>query len=207
MPDSKTGAKTIPLNEPALEVLADAKRAEGNPYVIVGTRESAYLTDLQKPWRRVRKADELEDVCIHDLRHTFASRALALGEGLPMIGRLLGHRRVETTARYAHLARDFGEGIRRAHRRQHCRRYTVEIPYPSPTTPSRRTFRLLDLASAHQVLPLAHERRPDCQTGHTAVQEQSDPTSTAKELASKGLDPGPRHRAVAATVRAAQSAD
>ena len=106
MPDSKTGAKTIPLNEPALEVLADAKRAEGNPYVIVGTRESAYLTDLQKPWRRVRKADELEDVCIHDLRHTFASRALALGEGLPMIGRLLGHRRVETTARYAHLARD-----------------------------------------------------------------------------------------------------
>ena len=43
---------------------------------------------------------------IHDLRHSFASRALALGEGLPIIGRLLGHRRVETTARYAHLARD-----------------------------------------------------------------------------------------------------
>ena len=43
---------------------------------------------------------------IHDLRHSFASRALALGEGLPIIGRLLGHRRIETTARYAHLARD-----------------------------------------------------------------------------------------------------
>ena len=41
-----------------------------------------------------------------DLRHSFASQALALGEGLPIIGRLLGHRRVETTARYAHLARD-----------------------------------------------------------------------------------------------------
>lgn len=39
-------------------------------------------------------------------RHSFASRALALGEGLSIIGRLLGHRRVETTARYAHLARD-----------------------------------------------------------------------------------------------------
>ena len=48
----------------------------------------------------------LEDARIHDLRHCFASRALALGEGLPIIGRLLGHRRVETTARYAHLARD-----------------------------------------------------------------------------------------------------
>ena len=48
----------------------------------------------------------LDDARIHDLRHSFASRALALGEGLPIIGRLLGHRRVETTARYAHLARD-----------------------------------------------------------------------------------------------------
>ena len=40
----------------------------------------------------------------HDLRHSFASRALALGESLPMIGKLLGHRKVQTTARYAHLA-------------------------------------------------------------------------------------------------------
>ena len=46
------------------------------------------------------------DAAEHAFRHTFASRALALGEGLPIIGRLLGHRRVETTARYAHLARD-----------------------------------------------------------------------------------------------------
>ena len=42
----------------------------------------------------------------HDLRHSHASRALSLGESLPMIGKLLGHRKVQTTARYAHLARD-----------------------------------------------------------------------------------------------------
>ena len=48
----------------------------------------------------------LEDVRLHDLRHSLASRALALGEGLPMIGDLLGHRMVTTTARYTHLARD-----------------------------------------------------------------------------------------------------
>ena len=48
----------------------------------------------------------LDDVRIHDLRHSFASRALALGESLPMIGKLLGHGKIETTARYAHLARD-----------------------------------------------------------------------------------------------------
>ena len=43
---------------------------------------------------------------LHDLRHSYASRALALGESLPMIGKLLGHSKIETTARYAHLARD-----------------------------------------------------------------------------------------------------
>ena len=42
----------------------------------------------------------------HDLRRCFASRALALGESLTMIGKLLGHTQVQTTARYAHLARD-----------------------------------------------------------------------------------------------------
>ncbi len=48
----------------------------------------------------------LEDVRLHDLRHSYASRALFLGESLSMIGRLLGHSSIDTTARYAHLARD-----------------------------------------------------------------------------------------------------
>ena len=49
----------------------------------------------------------MHDLHIHDFRNSFASRVLALGEGLPIIGRLFGHREVvETTARYAHLARD-----------------------------------------------------------------------------------------------------
>ena len=103
---SKTGAKTIPLNGPALEILATTERIDGNPYVIVGTGEKAHLTDLQKPWRRVRKAAGLEDVRIHDLRHTFASEAVMGGESLPMVGRILGHTQAQTTARYAHLADD-----------------------------------------------------------------------------------------------------
>ena len=106
LPDSKTGAKTIPLNGPALEVLAGVKRVEGNVYVITGTTEGAHLTDLQKPWRRVRKAAGLEDVRIHDLRHTLASEAVMGGESLPMVGRILGHTQAQTTARYAHLADD-----------------------------------------------------------------------------------------------------
>lgn len=75
----------------------------------MGDRRQAprsHLTDLQRPWRRIRKRAGLEDVRIYDLRHSFASRAQALGESLTMIGKLLGHTQVQTTARYAHLARD-----------------------------------------------------------------------------------------------------
>ena len=64
------------------------------------------MKNVNDPWEIVRKRAELEDVRLHDLRHTFASRALALGESLPVIGKLLGHSQVETTARYAHLTRD-----------------------------------------------------------------------------------------------------
>ncbi|MCY4585886.1 MAG: tyrosine-type recombinase/integrase, partial [Bryobacterales bacterium] len=65
-----------------------------------------HMKKLDNAWRTIRSRAGLEDVRLHDLRHSFASRALALGESLPMIGKLLGHRRVESTARYAHLARD-----------------------------------------------------------------------------------------------------
>lgn len=61
---------------------------------------------MQKPWRRIRQQAGLGDVRIHDLRHSFASNAVGLGESLPMIGKLLGHNHVQTTARYAHLADD-----------------------------------------------------------------------------------------------------
>lgn len=61
---------------------------------------------MQRPWQRIRERAGLTDVRIHDLRHSFASRALALGESLTMIGKLLGHTQAQTTARYAHLARD-----------------------------------------------------------------------------------------------------
>ena len=48
----------------------------------------------------------MTEVQIHDLRQSFASCTLALGESLPMIGKLLGHGRVQTAAWYAHLAEE-----------------------------------------------------------------------------------------------------
>ncbi len=106
LPDAKTGGRAVPLGPEARAVLADLPREKGNPWVIRGRLPGSHITDLQKPWRRIRARAQLEDVRIHDLRHSYASRALALGESLTMIGKLLGHTQVQTTARYAHLARD-----------------------------------------------------------------------------------------------------
>lgn len=106
LPDSKTGAKRVYLGTAALEVLSRIGRIDGNPYVITGKLPGSHLTDMQKPWRRIRERAGLSDLRIHDLRHSFASNAVGLGESLPMIGKLLGHSNVQTTARYAHLADD-----------------------------------------------------------------------------------------------------
>ena len=104
LPDSKTGPKTVHVGDAVIDLLRKLPEVEGNPYVIVGKLPGAHLTDLQHPWRRIRKTAGLDDVRIHDLRHTFASGGLVVGEGLSMIGKLLGHTQVQTTARYAHLA-------------------------------------------------------------------------------------------------------
>ncbi len=61
---------------------------------------------LRLPWERLRKQAGLEDVRIHDLRHSFASFGVGLGLSLPLVGKLLGHAVMTTTERYAHLADD-----------------------------------------------------------------------------------------------------
>ena len=113
--DAKTGARAVPLSPTARQVLTALPRQPGNPWVISGRAPGTRLGNLNASWGIVRKNAGLEDVRVHDLRHSFASRALSLGESLPMIGKLLGHSKLETTARYAHLARDSvktaGEGV------------------------------------------------------------------------------------------------
>lgn len=104
LPDSKTGAKKVFLGKPARELLECAPRLPNNPWVITGIIPGCRLTDLQPFWQRVRARAGLSEVRIHDLRHTFASTAIAAGHSLPIIGKLLGHTQVQTTARYAHLA-------------------------------------------------------------------------------------------------------
>ena len=106
LPKSKTGAKTIYLNPQALEVLKRVLRQKDNPYVFCGVKQGQPIINLQKPWRRIRSMANLDDVRLHDLRHTFASVAVMNGMSLPIVGALLGHSKPQTTARYAHLASD-----------------------------------------------------------------------------------------------------
>jgi integrase len=106
LPDSKTGAGVIHLNAPAAAILEQIPRVEGNPHVIVGARNGAHMVNLNKPWSVLRKVAQLDDVRLHDLRHTHGSVGAAAGLGLPIIGALLRHTQPATTARYAHLAAD-----------------------------------------------------------------------------------------------------
>jgi integrase len=106
LPDSKTGAKPIYLNDAAVHLLRNMPRLQGSSYVIPGNKPGARLINLQKPWRRIRAKADLNDVRIHDLRHNFGSVAAGSGMSLPMIGKLLGHTQASTTQRYAHLATD-----------------------------------------------------------------------------------------------------
>jgi integrase len=104
--DSKTGKKSLHLNDAAIAVLTTLPRFANNPFVIVGNNHGAHLVNLQKPWRTVRALAKLDHVRIHDLRHTFASVSVASGGSLPMIGAILGHSQPQTTQRYAHLSAD-----------------------------------------------------------------------------------------------------
>jgi integrase len=105
LPDSKTGAKTIVLPAPALDVLSRLVRVDGNPYIIAG-KGNRYLINVWKQWAILREVAELKNVRIHDLRHSFASIGAAGGMSLNIIGGLLGHKQAQTTSRYAHLAAD-----------------------------------------------------------------------------------------------------
>ena len=104
--DAKTGPRLVALSPAAVRVLSAIPRVVDTPWVIAGRKPGTRIANLNALWLVVRARAGLEDVRLHDLRHTFASRALALGESLSMIGKLLGHRKVQTTARYAHLAQD-----------------------------------------------------------------------------------------------------
>jgi integrase len=111
LPDSKTGEKTLPLGQPAIDLLSLIRQQQHQTgafdeggYVFPG--EKGHLVGLPKMWRKWRAEAGLEDVRIHDLRHSFASVGASSGTPLFVIGGILGHKSTATTDRYAHLQDD-----------------------------------------------------------------------------------------------------
>ena len=104
LPDSKTGAKVVPLASPAMKLLAEFPRAA--TYVLPAAKGAGHYIGLQKDWQRVRLRAGLPGLRLHDLRHSFASFAVADGHTLFMVAKVLGHKQSRTTEIYAHLADD-----------------------------------------------------------------------------------------------------
>jgi len=103
LPDTKTGEGARPLNQKAIELLSSMKRKEDNPYVFYGKVPGQRIVEIKKSWKTILKRAEIKDFRIHDLRHSFASFALKKGVPLVHVSKLLGHRNIATTMRYAHL--------------------------------------------------------------------------------------------------------
>jgi integrase len=112
--DSKTGRKIVPLGAPALALLAELPRVEGNPFVLPAARQRhvnrasgpQHFVQVQTTWEAVIKAAGIGDLRPHDLRHGFASVGAIGGDSLFVVGKLLGHSDQATTSRYAHLSTD-----------------------------------------------------------------------------------------------------
>lgn len=103
----KTGTRRIALSETACSILRQRERVAEHVFPPERSQSaSGHTTGLQKAWERIRGQAELPDVRLHDLRHTYASLALAQGAALAFIGKSLGHSSARVTERYAHLGED-----------------------------------------------------------------------------------------------------
>ena len=101
--DGKTGPRIVPLNTQARRILERRPRGT-NPFVFPSPRDPARPRSRNLAfWYRARNDAGIEDVRLHDLRHTHASHAVLNGVPVPVVARLLGHSDIRTTLRYAHL--------------------------------------------------------------------------------------------------------
>ena len=106
LPESKTGAKIVPLGAPALALLSRLPRPKGSAWVFPATSGKGHHVGMPRIWAKLRAMARLKDVRMHDLRHGFASIAVADGNSLYLLGKVLGHAQATTTQRYAHLQLD-----------------------------------------------------------------------------------------------------
>jgi integrase len=104
--DTKTGRSTRPLGATAAAILRSLPRFDDSNYVFPSADGRSHLSEIKRLWSAVRQSAKLDDLRLHDLRHSFASVSAIGGDSLLVVRSLLGHARVATTERYAHLSDD-----------------------------------------------------------------------------------------------------
>ncbi|HID00895.1 MAG TPA: site-specific integrase, partial [Piscirickettsiaceae bacterium] len=96
----------VPLSDGAIALLAQVPRIEGCEYVFANPDTGRPYTQIFYAWDTARKRAGLDDLRIHDLRHSFASFLVNSGRSLYEVQKILGHTQIKTTQRYAHLSQD-----------------------------------------------------------------------------------------------------
>lgn len=104
----QNGERRITLSPPALEILAKRRPKDAKPetFVFPAIRGDGHIIGVRRAFAKACVRAELNGVRIHDLRHSFASFAIADGASLFLVGKLLGHANARTAERYAHLSGD-----------------------------------------------------------------------------------------------------
>lgn len=107
IPMTKNGEKhTVPLVEPALEILKIRQARIKSQWVFPGNGVKGHLVDPKKTWQRILDRAEIKDLRLHDLRRSLGSWQAVTGASLPIIGKTLAHKHVNTTTIYARLNLD-----------------------------------------------------------------------------------------------------
>ena len=104
----QNGERRITLSPPALEILARRRPAKVKPteFVFPAIKGDGHIIGIRRAFAKACVRAKVEGVRLHDLRHSFASFAIADGASLFLVGKLLGHASARTAERYAHLSGD-----------------------------------------------------------------------------------------------------
>jgi len=137
------GYRRIPLNAAAKALLAEIPHC-GSEFVFPSDRSEAKpMTGIQKTWKHVCQKAGLGKMRLHDLRHSFASFAIANGENIVLIAAALGHASTRMTERYLHLrdhdvsalAERTGQRILACSRKKTRRKSTIKFPVTAQIIP------------------------------------------------------------------------
>ena len=105
IPNTKAGkARIVPLSDAATALLTNLRKKKRSPYAFANPITLKPYKSIYYSWHTARKEAGLDDVRIHDLRHSFASFLVNAGRSLYEVQTLLGHTQIKTTQRYAHLS-------------------------------------------------------------------------------------------------------